>query len=103
MGSEGCAQMRCLQQQRQEVRRNSTTCRTPSVDQQLLETKTVEEVPAPLVQVKSNTATAATVQTDPSARRRRRTTWRTRDTSPSRRKPKTTSTPMARCTVMCII
>merc|ERR1712107_575301 len=53
--------------------------------------------------VKSNTATEATVQTDPSARRRRRTTWRTRDTSPSRRKPKTTSTPVARCTVMCII
>merc|ERR1712080_761649 len=62
-----------------------------------------EEVPAPLVRVKSNTATEATVQTDPSARRRRRTTWRTRDTSPSRRKPKTTSTPVARCTVMCII
>merc|ERR1712107_558803 len=41
--------------------------------------------------------------TNPSARRRRRTTWRTRDTSPSRRKPKTTSTPVARCTVMCII
>merc|ERR1712156_200284 len=99
-----CTGGRCLQQRRQESRRNSTTCRTPSVDQRLLETKTVEEVPARLVRVKSNTATEATVQTDPSARRRRRKTWRTtRDTSPSRRKPKTTSTPVARCTVMCII
>merc|ERR1719193_2438479 len=102
--SDDCARARrkSLLLQRQ-ARRSSTTCPTPSADQQRLEVRTAEAL---LVPARNSTATEATVQTElaKGATTRRRTRWRTTlVTSPSSPKPKITiSTAVERCTT-CII
>merc|ERR1712110_807664 len=101
--SDDCAQARKKSLlQRQQARRSSTTCPTPSVDQQRQEVRTAEALVG-LVPARNSIATEATVQTElASATRRRR--WRTTVTSrgPSSPKPKITSTAVERCTT-CII
>merc|ERR1719458_482671 len=90
--SDDCARARrkSLLLQRQ-ARRSSTTCPTPSVDQQRLEVRTAEALLSP---ARNSIATEATVQTElakGATTRRRRTRWRTTlVTSPSSPKPKIT-------------
>merc|ERR1712037_512026 len=103
--SNDCAQARRKSLlQRQQVKRSSTTCPTPSVGQQRLEV--TAEALAGLVPVRNSIVTEATVQTElaSATRRRRWTRWRTTVTSrgPSSPKPKITSTAAERCTT-CII
>merc|ERR1712060_132209 len=103
--SEECVQaVRKFLQQRQQARKSSMTCPTPSEDQQLLEVRMAEALEG-LVPARSSIATEGTVQTELAiATRRRRTRWRTMVTSrgPSSPKPKIISTAAERCTT-CII